>query len=132
MLKDCNMTEINIDLYFFMALVVYIFLFFCLLLVSSENKSPKVTDICFTLWNVFYSEINIMHPVCLLDKGGCNGEECGLYFWDEDITPEYDIPALEDGVGTTHSSRKITGTFERTGLKTNIQLHHLSLFVGLL
>lgn len=48
------------------------------------------------------------------------------------MTPEYDIPPLEDGVGTTHSSRKITGTFERNVLKTNIQQHHLSLFVGLL
>lgn len=71
-----------------------------------------------------------MHPVCPSDKGGCNGEEFSLYFWDEEMTPEYDIPPCE-GVGTTHNSRKITAVFERDGLKANIQQHHLSLFVTL-
>lgn len=49
------------------------------------------------------SSENTVHPVCPSDEGGCNGEEFSLYFWDEEMTPEYDIPPCEEGVGTTHN-----------------------------
>lgn len=39
---------------------------------------------------------NTLHPVCPSDEGGCYGEEFSLYFWDEEMTPEYDIPPSED------------------------------------
>ena len=45
-----------------------------------------------------------METLCaLFDEGGCNGEEFSLYFWDEEMTPEYEIPPSEVGVGTTHT-----------------------------
>lgn len=41
------------------------------------------------------SSENTVHPVRPSDEGGCNGEEFSLYFWDEEMTPEYDIPPCE-------------------------------------
>lgn len=32
-------------------------------------------------------------------KVGGDGEEFSLYFGDEEMTPEYDIPPCEEGVG---------------------------------
>lgn len=62
----------------------------------------------------------IIHPVCSSDKGGCNGEEFSLFFWDEEMTPEYDIPPCEESVRPAHNSKKITAIFKRNGLETNI------------
>lgn len=54
---------------------------------------------------MFSTEINspenALQPVCPVDEGGCNGEEFSLYFWDEEMTPEYDIPSCE-GVWEQH------------------------------
>lgn len=56
-------------------------------------------------WLKKNSSENTLHPVWPVNDGGCNGEEFSLYFWDEEMTPELDIPACEEGVGTTHGSR---------------------------
>lgn len=82
--------------------------FLLLFHISTESEFKNTQKHLSRCKNTLRVEMNNnesrLHPVCPSDGGGCNGEECGLYFCDEEMTPKYDIPPCEEGVGRTQDS----------------------------